>query len=440
MNLIYQSLSLIPNRYAFLDRIDQAIKQDSKLSLLLIDVVRFSDVSSSLGYRAGDFILSEIAQRIQLLLAEMTMIGRVSGDIFGVVIPGQHSKTQLQGFYNHLVEHFKTPIAYQDHSFIADFNVGAVANNNSNRNIHELFSRAEAALKQAKQNKYENFFALKVHEKVQSSRQLTLKADLKRAFEQHELELYFQPKVNLRDLEIIGAECLLRWHHPLDGLIFPGPLLEAAESYNMMNEMGYWVLENAMRSQVELQARGLDIPLSVNMSPTQLYDIKFVGSLRKLLEKYQLSPQSLELELTEDIALSNSLMVHRQLTQLRDMGFRVAIDDFGKGYSNLAYMRDMQIDTVKIDKTFVMQLDDNPVNKAIIKATQIIAESLHCDVVAEGIETLSHLHVLRELGIEVGQGFLFSKAVPLSEFVRLSQQEITVGSSLSYRRRNISNL
>lgn len=435
MNLVYQSLASIPNRYAFLDRIEESVIQTPDLSLLLIDVVRFSDVSSSLGYKAGDFILSEIAKRIQLLLSDMTLMGRVSGDIFGVVIQGRHTAQQLQEYYNHLIEHFKAPITLDSHSFIADFNVGAVANSANNHNTHELFSRAEAALKQAKQNKYENFHAVQMQDRVESSRQLTLKADLKRAFERQELELYFQPKVDINSLNIVGAECLLRWHHPLDGVIFPGPLLEAAESYNMMNEMGYWVLEHAVKSLMILKSKGVKMKLSVNMSPTQLYDSKFVGNMQNLLSTYGATADELELELTEDIALSNSLMVHKQLSQLRNMGFLIAIDDFGKGYSNLAYMRDMQIDTIKIDKTFIMQLDENPVNKAIVQATQIIAESLGCDVVAEGIESLAHLHSLREMGIKTGQGFLFSKAVPLTDFIQLSQSEIVVGASLSYQSR-----
>ncbi|WP_416304981.1 putative bifunctional diguanylate cyclase/phosphodiesterase [Neptunicella sp. SCSIO 80796] len=435
MNLVYQSLATIPNRYAFLDCIEQSVFSTPDLSLLLIDVVRFSDVSSSLGYKAGDYILSEIAQRVQLLLSDMSLMGRVSGDIFGVVIPGRHSKQQLQDYYNHMVEHFKTPISFDDHSFIADFNVGAAINSSQNRNTHELFSRAEAALKQAKQNKYENFYAVQIQDRVDSSRQLTLKADLKRAFEQDELELYFQPKVDINSLEIVGAECLLRWHHPLDGVIFPGPLLEAAESYNMMNEMGYWVLENAVKSLMHFKTAGVKMKLSVNMSPTQLYDSKFVANMQKLLQTYGASADELELELTEDIALSNSLMVHKQLSQLRQMGFLIAIDDFGKGYSNLAYMRDMEIDTIKIDKTFIMQLDENPVNRAIVRATQVIAESLGCEVVAEGIESLAHLHLLRDMGIKTGQGFLFARAVPLREFIELSQSEIIVGDSLAYQSR-----
>ena len=167
------------------------------------------------------------------------------------------------------------------------------------------------------------------------------------------------------------------------------------------------------------------------MSPTQLYDLNFISNITRLGEKYQVDFKQFELELTEDVALSNSFLVKNQLAEIRALGMSIAIDDFGKGYSNLAYMRDIVIDTIKIDKTFVMELDQTPVNRAIIEATQLIAKAAKCELVAEGIETIEHLHVLREIGISQGQGFLFSKAVPIDQFIELAQREFSVGSSLN---------
>ena len=435
MKKTHDSLSTLPNRFAFLDKIDQLLTSNPNQSLLLIDVVRFSDVSSSFGYEFGDRVLLEIANRIVILFDDDVVLGRISGDIFGLVIPGGHRRSQLRGFYNHLVEHFKTPIACQDHAFIADFNVGAVANSSENSDINSFFSKAESALKLAKESKFENFQTANTLEKLASGRSLALKADLKRAFSEDELEIYLQPKIDLISLEIIGAECLLRWNHPLDGVLFPGALIEAAESYNMMNELGYWALEAAFKAAVYLNSHGLDLKIAVNMSPTQLYDLSFINNLINLSETYSVSLSQFELELTEDVALSNSFLVKKQLTQVRALGVAIAIDDFGKGYSNLAYMRDIEIDTIKIDKTFIMQLNNGPVNRAIVEATQLIAKAANCTVVAEGIETLEHLHILREIGINQGQGFLFSKAVAIDEFITLAFQDIAVGTSLSQRKR-----
>jgi diguanylate cyclase (GGDEF)-like protein len=435
MSYFHQSLVTIPNRYAFFDRIEQSVIQNSNMSLMLIDVVRFSDVSTSFGYKAGDIILLEIANRINALFGSDALLGRISGDIFGLVLAGRHRKRDLAQFYTHLVEHFKTPICFGEHAFIADFNVGAVANLANNKDTNILFSRAEAALKQAKGNKYENLNILSLKEKSATGRSMALKADLKRAINNDELEIYFQPKIDLTTLEIIGAECLLRWNHPLDGLVFPGPLIEAAESYNMMNEVGYWTLEQAFKSALEFNARGLNIQISVNMSPTQLYDLNFVKKLRELSLTYCVSLDQFELELTEDIVVSNSMLVKKQLAEIRELGMSVAVDDFGKGYSNLAYIRDLSIDTIKIDKVFVMELTGKPVNKAIVEATQVIARALGANVVAEGIESLEQLHILRDIGILSGQGFLFSKAVPLEEFVALTQMDLSVGTSLAYANR-----
>lgn len=435
MGEFHQSLTTIPNRYAFLDRIDESVKSDNKLSLMLIDVVRFSDVSSSLGYQVGDIILLAIANRIKKLFGEEVLLGRISGDIFGLVIPGRHGERQLRYHFDHLVEHFKTPITFDGHAFIADFNVGAVANSQDNNDTIKLLARAEAALKQAKENKYENLQILSMLEKAQTGRSLALKADLKRAFQNDEMEIYFQPKVELETLKIIGAECLLRWNHPLDGVLFPGALIEAAESYNMMNELGYWTLEQAFKSAVNFKRQGLDLVLSVNMSPTQLYDFKFIPNLQALQEKYEVNLNHLELELTEDVALSNSLMVKRQLSEARALGMKISVDDFGKGYSNLAYIRDLAIDTIKIDKTFVMGLEGNPVNLAIIQAAQVIGEALNCDIVAEGIETIGQMHMLREVGIESGQGFLFSQAIPELDFIGLCRSDLAVGTSKAFLSR-----
>ncbi|AGP81450.1 sensory box/GGDEF domain/EAL domain-containing protein [Alteromonas mediterranea MED64] len=425
----HTSLATIPNRYAFIDSISKQASRSGAISLMLVDVVRFSDVTTSLGIHVGDRFLLEIANRIQLLFGQSVYIGRISGDVFGIVFPNESNEGVMRKMFERLVEHFKTPMHYEGTAFIADFNVGVVCSDKREFEITRFVSRAETALKQAKENKYENYFALTKTDKADTGRSLALKADLKRALAQNELELYYQPKVNLATLEVIGAECLLRWNHPLDGVLFPGPLIEAAESYNMMNELGYWTLEQAFRALVELNALKMPIVLSVNISPTQLYDNQLVPTLTMLSKTYAMPLTLIELELTEDVALSNSLMVKKQLDELRSFGVSVSVDDFGKGYSNLAYIRDLDLDALKVDKSFVMELEAHPVNRAIIEAAKVIGHAKGCSVVAEGIETIEQLHILREVGVAQGQGYLFSRAIPFKSFVALAQQEIIVGNS-----------
>lgn len=425
----HESLITIPNRYLFLGKIEELLKVETEQSLLLIDIVRFSDVSSSFGYEYGDKVLLEIANRIAFLFNDNAIFGRIGGDVFGLILSGLHQQNQLYDFYKHLVQHFKIPIQCDDHAFIADFNVGAATNPKNNLNINHFFSLAEMALKQAKDNKFDNFQYAENLTNNNCGRALALKADLTRALEQNELEIYFQPKIELNTLQIIGAECLLRWNHPLDGLIFPGALIEAAESYNMMNELGYWVLEQAFKSAAYFNNVGLGLKIAVNMSPSQLYDLKFVKNLSSMAEKHQVALSQFELELTEDVALSNSILVKKQLSQIRSLGATIAIDDFGKGYSNLAYLRDIEIDSIKIDKSFIMQIDESPVNRAIVEASKLIAEAANCELIAEGIESIQHLHILREIGILSGQGFLFSKAIPIGDFVELANKDLAVGTS-----------
>ena len=425
----HTSLATIPNRYAFIDSVLKQASQSTSISLMLVDVVRFSDVTTSLGIHVGDRFLLEIANRIQHLFGQHVLIGRISGDVFGIVFPNENKETVMRQMFERLVEHFKTPMHYDGTAFIADFNVGVVCGEDGGFEITAFVSRAESALKQAKENKYENYFALTKSDKSNTGRSLALKADLKRALAQNELELYYQPKVDLNTLEVVGGECLLRWNHPLDGVLFPGPLIEAAESYNMMNELGYWTLEQAFKALGELDGLKMPIVLSVNISPTQLYDNQLIPTLTMLSDTYGLPLSLIELELTEDVALSNSLMVKKQLDELRSLGVAISVDDFGKGYSNLAYIRDLDLDALKIDKSFVMELEAHPVNRAIIEAAKVIGHAKGCSVVAEGIETVEQLHILREVGVSQGQGYLFSRAVPFTEFVQLTQQEIIIGSS-----------
>lgn len=425
----HESLLTIPNRYALLGKIEQILKTDANQSLLLIDVVRFSDVSACFGYDYGDKVLLEIANRIAFLFDKKAIFGRIGGDVFGLILPGTHQHKQLHEFYSHLVQHFKTPIQCDDHAFIADFNVGAASNPKNNSDINKFFSLAETALKQAKDNKFDNFQHVQNLTNDMSGRALALKADITRALNQGELEIYFQPKIELNTLQILGAECLLRWNHPLDGLIFPGALIEAAESYNMMNELGYWVLEEAFKGAAYLNSLGLRLKISVNMSPSQLYDLNFSENLKDMAQKHQVNLSQFELELTEDVALSNSILVKKQLSQIRSLGATIAIDDFGKGYSNLSYLRDIEIDCIKIDKSFIMQIDESPVNRAIVEASQLIAKAANCELVAEGIETIQHLHILREIGVVSGQGFLFSKAIRIDDFVELANKDLSVGTS-----------
>ncbi|PRO68659.1 putative bifunctional diguanylate cyclase/phosphodiesterase [Alteromonas gracilis] len=425
----HTSLATIPNRFSFIDSISKKASSSTSISLMLVDVVRFSDVTTSLGIHVGDRFLLEIANRIQLLFGQTAFVGRISGDVFGIVFPNTNNEQFMRQMFERLVEHFKTPMHYDGTAFIADFNVGVVCSGQCDFDITHFVSRAETALKQAKENKYENYYALTKSDKTDTGRSLALKADLKRALAQNELELYYQPKVDLKTLSVIGAECLLRWNHPLDGVLFPGPLIEAAESYNMMNELGYWTLEQAFRALVQLNALKMPIVLSVNISPTQLYDNQLVPTLTMLSDTYSMPLSSIELELTEDVALSNSLMVKKQLDELRSLGVSISVDDFGKGYSNLAYIRDLTLDALKIDKSFVMELEGDPVNRAIIEAAKIIGHAKGCSVVAEGIETIEQLHILREVNVSQGQGYLFSRAIPFNDFVTLAQQEIIIGNS-----------
>jgi len=417
-------LNEIPNRYHFIEIIEQISAREKHFSIMLLDVMRFSDVSASFGHKSGDELLLKIVNQINAIFTNAIAVGRLSGDIFGVVFSHAVTAQALRGEHARLYNHFKTPMSVCGTAFIADFNVGAAIRNNPNSNINNIISLAESALKKSKSNRHENFTLITDDTYEETGRGLTLKADLRRALNREELELYYQPKVDLNDYTIIGGECLLRWNHPLDGIVFPGTLLQAAESYNMMNELGYWTLEKAMVAIARMNAEGHFVKISVNLSPMQLYDPQLVQTLTILLGKYNVQPHLLEIELTEDVALSNSLLVKRQLSEIGKMGISVSMDDFGKGYSNLSFIRDLDLSAIKIDKAFVLELDNSPVNSAIVQATKIICDAKGCETYAEGIETIKQLALLQAMNITKGQGFLFSQAVPIDMFLK----QLSVGN------------
>ncbi|WP_371194533.1 putative bifunctional diguanylate cyclase/phosphodiesterase [Glaciecola sp. SC05] len=429
----HQHINNIPNRYHFIEIVEDIARTEERFSLMLLDVMRFSDVSAAFDHKSGDLVLLQIANQICRIFDDATAIGRLSGDIFGVVFVDAFTPDSMRAKNERLISHFKAPLMVNDTAFIADFNVGAAIRKNKATDSNTVISLAENALKKSKANRHVNFSVLTDDSQEVTGKGLALKADLKRALNSEELELYFQPKVDLNTYEIIGGECLLRWNHPLDGVVFPGTLLQAAESYNMMNELGYWTLESAFKATAAIISQGFSIPISVNISPTQLYDPNMLPKICKLLEKYGVTPEMIEIELTEDVALSNSLLVKRQLDELKKLGVAISMDDFGKGYSNLSFIRDLELSAIKIDKTFVLELEQSPVNIAIVRATKTISDAKGCETYAEGIENPQQLALLKSMGITKGQGFLFSQAVPLTQFVDLLKEnkfsEIVNGSA-----------
>ena len=430
MRTLYKTLSAIPGRTAFIQRAETVGLSCERCAALIVDIAGFSDVSTSMSLESGDRLLLQIANRLSSLFDDLVAFGRLNGDVFAIMFTSNTTSGAMRQRAEALTTHFAKPVSCSEHTFLAEFHIGAVVGRQKRFCVSAFITQGESALRQAKKNRYERFAIASASSPVfETGQRVALKADLHRAISQHELELYFQPKVNLQTLEIIGAECLLRWNHPADGTILPGPIIQAAQSYQMMRELAYWTLQQACCALSYLTKQHIFIPLSVNISPTQLYDSQLIPHIQSLCHDFDLDPSRLELELTEDVALSNSAMVNDQITRLRQIGVGVAIDDFGKGYSNLNAIRDLPISSLKVDKAFVLQLHRDPINEAILQAASLLGEAKRCEVVAEGIESVTHLHILRHLNVTKGQGFLFSKAVSFHDFIALYRQEIIIGSS-----------
>ncbi len=417
MAIQHTSLMTVFSRHAFLEQLNTACADNKHVSLMLFDIIRFSDINNHYGIKQGDDCLIYVVNLLSRLFGDDAIVGRLTTDVIAVVLTVSCNDQQFKNHYQYVREHFKRPVKINEQSIFVDFNVGASTGNTISVDMNRIVAGAESALRLSKTNQFQNFHTVYLSAKKLSSEHITLKSDLYRALEQAELELYYQPKVDLCTGDVVGAECLLRWHHPELGLIFPKQLIEATESYNMMNEVGYWVVIQAFKAARDLKSINQDLVLSINMSPTQLFDVSFAANLARLMRTYSVDARSIQLEITEDVVLSDSMLVRDQLNALRSLDLSIAMDDFGKGYSNLSYVRDIQLDTIKVDKSFVLGINDNPINESIIHAINVIAKAMKAEVVAEGIENVQQLQKVKNADVGIGQGFLFSPAVPFDEFL-----------------------
>lgn len=420
-----KTIFAVPSRFSFINNVRELVENNQAFSLLFLDVIRFSDINRYYGYSAGDQVLAEITQRLLTIQKEKCFIGKVSDDVFGIVIKGNLSEFQVKQFSQQITQMFTSPVTINDQSIVIDFKIAAARYPQNSADFEQLFSIIESTLLKIKRTRYEKFSLAPLSAKhLDNGKAITLQSDLRRALLDNELELYLQPKVALNDnYKISGAECLLRWNHPIDGLLIPSPIIETAETYHMMDSLGNWILKSGFWSALNLVMAGCKTDIAINVSPTQLYDNNLIANLKRFSDETSVPLSSIELELTENIILVNSLLISERIKQLKDLGLKISIDDFGTGYSNLAYIRNLPVDTIKIDKIFIDEINNHMVNQAIVGAIVQIANAMNATVVAEGIETMQQAETLKKLGVDYGQGFLFSRPMDLDGFIHLMLDE-----------------
>lgn len=426
----HDPLTDLPNRTLFDDRLSQAInrarRHDSSIAILFIDLDRFKNVNDTLGHPVGDVLLQDVAKRLLGLLREQDTVARLGGDEFIILIEDMDKPDVAEAVASKVIDAIAHPFTFKSQELYIGASIGISIFPDDGDNAETLIKYADAAMYRAKEQG-RNTYQFYTQELTKSTlERLELEAALRRALERNELELYYQPQIDLSSGAIIGAEALLRWHHPELGMVPPDKFIPLAEENGLIVEIGHWVLQTACKQAVAWSRQLPDFKrIAVNLSGVQVQRGDIVDKVQQILEQSGLQPNMLELEITESVLMHHPEIATQTLGGLRELGVELAIDDFGTGYSSLSYLKRFPIQLIKIDRAFVMDIPNDANDTAITRAVIALGKSLQLKVIAEGVETKEQEAFLIDEGCDIGQGYYYSRPLPLVAVNQLMAQGIT---------------
>lgn len=424
---ITDPLTKLYNRRYLSDSLQQLFsnKGNHKLALIFIDIDRFKLINDTLGHSLGDKLLIKVSSRIREVMNQGEIIARFGGDEFIVIIPKYMENHELEHKVEILLKTLATNYKIDQHEFYVTVSAGIAVSPEHGLTMEELLVKADKAMYRAK-DKGKNQYEFYSDELSQNGlKRLKLEKELYRALENNEFSLSYQPRLDIRSNNLIGMEALLRWKHPELGYIPPGQFIPIAEETGLILPIGEWVIREACR-QNHLWSHSLArLQVSVNVSARQFHS-SFVETVQTIIEETKVDPSLLELEITESFLMGNITETVAILTQLKNLGITISIDDFGTGYSSLSYLKGLPIDTLKIDRTFIKDMEqDSSIANAIIN----LGHNLNLTVVAEGVETKKQLQILREKKCDIYQGYLYSRPVPKEKFEKLIEKKLGISSA-----------
>ena len=409
----YDSLTQLPNRSLLHAKADHALiearRTKTALAVLFIDLDRFKQINDSLGHPAGDELLKVIAQRLNANRSAADIVGRLSGDEFVLVLPNCDSE-HVTDAIEEIKHAISQPCQIAGSSFSPSASIGVSIYPRDGHDMGTLIHRADMAMYQAKHSGRGrfSFFSHELNELAQERQ--ALESALREAIEQGALHLNYQPQVNIEDGQVYGVEALARWTHPTFGVVSPARFIPLAEECGLINELGHWAVREACRQLAAWRRKGLSIPsVSVNLSPSNFHNLDLAGMISKVLDQHGLAAEDLTIELTENLLLDTNPGTMKVLHDLSSQGIKLAMDDFGTGYSSLSYLRKLPIQELKLDRSFVLDLEADETSRALSEAVMRIGDSLRLKVVAEGVEEQGQFRILKDQGYHVAQGYLLSK-------------------------------
>jgi len=423
---LHDPLTDLPNRVLFIDRLRQAMakarRHQHSLALMVLDLDRFKNVNDSLGHSCGDLFLQEIAARLGGCLRETDTVARLGGDEFVILLEDVHGTHTVTRLAQNVLHNLSRSLPVEDHELYPTASIGISRYPNDADNAEDLMKCADAAMYLAKERGRNNYQFFSAGLKLKAHEMLTLEAALRHAVQSQQLRVHYQPQFSLTKRRPVGLEALVRWEHPERGLVSPANFIPLAEETGLIIPIGEWVLRTACKQHKEWLDQGMrPLRLAVNLSRRQFRQKNLIEMIGEALDESGLPPDLLELEITESSVMNDSDKAISTMHALRQMGVHLAIDDFGSGYSSLSCLKQFPISKLKIDQSFVRDLTSGKGDAAITHAIINLARNLNLEVVAEGIETRDQMRYLKKNGCHHGQGFLFSKPLPVKKLTGMVQ-------------------
>lgn len=420
----YDSLTGLANKTLLQDRMQKALqhakRQKTNLAVMFLDLDHFKLINDTLGHSVGDELLIHISKILQVHLRESDTLSRLGGDEFIILLPSVNSYQDAHIIAQKVQKTLQSKHDIGKHQLYITSSMGIALYPEHGESAEELIRNADTAMYEAKNSGRNSYAIYSKHMGNYVDKQLNLEQDLTQAVKnKKEIEVYYQVKIDAKNGTITGAEALARWNHPVKGIIMPDDFIHIAESTGLMLELGNIIIEEAISQIQEWDNLGFsNLKIAINLSARQFQDPRLITFVSTMIERYQVNPTQVEFEITETLSMTNINNTFRILNQLKSIGVSIAIDDFGTGHSSLSYLKKFPINTLKIDKTFVLDIIEDSDDRAIVLAIISMAHSLGFTTVAEGVETKKHADLLIEMGCDELQGYYFSKAIVKDELIR----------------------
>lgn len=420
----YDSLTGLPNRTNFHQRVNEelinSVKYNSKGALFYLDIDNFKEINDTLGHSFGDVFLIKVAERLYKYVNNNTFVARFGGDEFIILLSGATSNDEIVAFANMLIKEFSQSWNINGHELFPTISVGITRYPMDGKSIKDLIKNSDMAMYRAKELGKNNYQFYKPSMLQQISERIEMEKNLRRAMQNNEFIIHYQPIINIDERKIVGMEALIRWNHPTKGIIQPKEFISLAEETGLIKDVGKWVFETASKEVKLLHDMGFKgLTVSINTSSIQLKYIGFVDDIRDILNKTGLAPQYLQVEITESHMIDNFNVNNIILRELRKLGIKISLDDFGTGYSSLNYLKELPISTLKIDKSFIEGFECDASKIIIIETIIGLAHKLGMDVIAEGVETVEQMECLKSLKCDSIQGYLLGHPVPISRLTEM---------------------